>query len=128
MAKEIIKEIKGIPDYYISNEGIVYSTKISPRYNPKGEMRVLRPRTHPSGYLYVGMFVGKGPNKIRLWRRVHRIVGQTFIGKIPKGKEVNHKDMDKHNNKLTNLEYVTRSENLLHWRNLTGRRAKTKNK
>jgi len=126
MAKEIIKEIKGIPDYHISNEGIVYSTKISPRYNPNGEMRVLRPRTHPSGYLYCGFFVGKGPNKQRLWRRVHRVVVEAFIGKIPKGKEINHKNLDKHCNNVDNLEIVTRSENALHWRTIRGKRAKIK--
>ena len=126
MGKEIIKEISGMPDYYISDKGIVYSTKISKRYNPKGEMRVLRPRTHPSGYLYIGCFVGSGPNKQRLWRRVHRVVAAAFLGKIPKGKEINHKNLDKHDNCVDNLEYVTRSENLLHWRNLTGKRAKTK--
>ena len=124
MAKETIKEIKGIPDYHISNEGIVYSTKISPRYNPKGDMRVLRPRTHPSGYMYCGFFVGKGPNKQRLWRRVHRVVAEAFIGKIPKGKEINHKNLDKHCNSVDNLEIVTRSENALHWRNIRGKRAK----
>jgi hypothetical protein len=115
MAKETIKEIKGIPDYHISNEGIVYSTKISPRYNPNGEMRVLRPRTHPSGYLYCGFFVGKGPNKQRLWRRVHRVVAQTFIGKIPKGMEINHRSGDKHDNRVDNLEIVSRQQNITHY-------------
>jgi hypothetical protein len=115
MAKETIKEIKGIPDHYISNEGIVYSTKISPRYNPKGDMRVLRPRTHPSGYLYCGFFVGKGPNKQRLWRRVHRVVAQTFIGKIPKGMEINHRSGDKHDNRVDNLEIVSRQQNITHY-------------
>jgi hypothetical protein len=115
MAKEIIKEINGIPDYYISNFGIAYSTKISPRYNPKGEMRVLRPRTHPSGYLYIGLFVGKGKTKQRLWRRVHRVVAQTFLGPIPKGKEVNHKNLDKHCNSVDNLEIVSRQQNITHY-------------
>jgi hypothetical protein len=126
MAKEIIKEIRGIPDYYISDEGIVYSTKVSPRYNPNGEMRVLKPRTHPSGYLYVGLFKGRGPNKQRLWRRVHRIVAEAFINKIPKGKEINHKNLDKHCNNVDNLEIVTRSENAIHWRTIRGKRAKLK--
>jgi hypothetical protein len=115
MAKEIIKDIDGMPDYYISNLGIAYSTKVSPRYNPKGEMRVLRPRTHPSGYLYIGCFIGKGKTKKRLWRRVHRVVAQTFLGKIAKGKEVNHLDGDKHNNNLSNLEIVSRQQNITHY-------------
>jgi hypothetical protein len=115
MAKIEIKEINGLPDYWISNEGIVYSTKISPRYNPKGEMRILRPRTHPSGYLYIGCFKGKGPNKVRLWRRVHRVVAQTFIGKIPKGMEINHVNGDKHCNRVDNLEIVSRQQNITHY-------------
>jgi hypothetical protein len=126
MAKELIKEIDGLPDYYVSNLGIVYSTKKSPRYNPKGEMRVLRPRTHPSGYLYVGCFIGKGKTKKRLWRRVHRVVAKAFLGPIPKGKEVNHKNLDKHDNRVDNLEYMTRSENQLHWRIKLNKLAKVK--
>ena len=115
MAKEIIKEIDGMPDYYISNKGIAYSTKISKRYNPKGEMRVLRPRTHPSGYLYLGLFIGKGKTKKRLWRRVHRVVAKAFIGKIGKGMEINHKSGDKHDNRVDNLEIVSRQQNITHY-------------
>lgn len=115
MAKIKIKDLKGFPDYYAGSDGLIYTTKISPRYNPKGDLRVLRPRTHPSGYLYYGLFVGIGPNKQRLWRRGHRLVAETFISKIPKGKVINHKDLDKHNNNPTNLEIVTSSENSIHY-------------
>ena len=113
MAKEQIKAIKGFPDYYISDKGIAYTTKISPRYNPNGEMRVLRPRNHPSGYQYLGMFVGKGPNKQRIWRRVHRVVYETFVGKIKSGYEIDHISGNKHENNLSNLRAVTHSENML---------------
>lgn len=115
MAKIKIKDLKGFSDYYAGSDGLIYTTKISPRYNPKGELRVLRPRTHPSGYLYYGLFVGIGPNKQRLWRRGHRLVAETFIGRIPKGKVINHKDFDKHNNHPDNLEIVTSSENSIHY-------------
>jgi hypothetical protein len=113
MKTETIKEIKDMPDYYVSDYGTVYTTKISPRYNPNGEMRVLRPRIHPSGYLYVGCFVGEGKTKQRLWRRVHRVVYETHIGKIPEGCEIDHISGDKHNNNITNLRAVTRSENMI---------------
>jgi hypothetical protein len=105
--------IKGFEDYHICDDGSVYSTKVSPRYNPNGDLRLVKPRTHPSGYLYYGLFVGKGPNKQRLWRRGHRLVYETFVGKIPKDLEIDHIDGDKHNNDITNLRAVSRSENML---------------
>jgi len=113
MAKEIIKEIADMSDYYVSNYGIVYTTKVSPRYNPTGEMRVLRPRIHPSGYMYIGCFIGEGKSKQRLWRRVHRVVYETFSGTISKGFEIDHIDGDKHNNDITNLRAITHSQNML---------------
>jgi len=45
---------------------------------------------------------------------VHRLVMAAFVGQCPEGKEVNHKDGDKTNNRLDNLEYVTQSENMIH--------------
>ena len=111
MAK--LKEIQGLEDYYASEDGTIWSTKISRRYNPNGEMRMIRPRTHPSGYLYYGLFVGKGPNKQRLWRRGHRLIYQTFVGKIKQGYEIDHIDGNKHNNELKNLRMITRSDNML---------------
>lgn len=47
-------------------------------------------------------------------RKVHRLVAAAFIGPCPEGKEVNHKNGDFFDNRAENLEYVTRSENMLH--------------
>ena len=104
--------IKGFDDYHICDDGSVYSTKISPRYNPKGELRLVKPRLHPSGYLYYGLFVGEGKDKQRLWRRGHRLVYEKFGGKIPNGFEIDHIDGNKHNNDIDNLRAVTRSQNM----------------
>jgi hypothetical protein len=110
-----LKLIDGFDDYYISPDGTIYSTKYSKRYNHEGKLRLLKPRTHPSGYLYAGLFKGVGGSKQRLWRRVHRLVVETFIGPIADGLEVNHKDLNKHNNNVSNLEVVTRRENIIHF-------------
>lgn len=45
---------------------------------------------------------------------VHRLVAEIFIGQIPEGYCVNHKDGNKKNNRLENLEIVTFSENIRH--------------
>lgn len=45
-------------------------------------------------------------------RLIHRLVMQSFVG--PSTLEVNHKDCNKLNNRLANLEYTTRQENAAH--------------
>lgn len=46
--------------------------------------------------------------------QLHRLVWIRFKGPIPHGMEVNHKDGDKHNNRITNLELVTSTGNKKH--------------
>jgi hypothetical protein len=108
-----MKPIDGFPDYHITDDGNVYSTKISPRYNLDGDLRLVKPRTHPSGYLYYGLYVGSGKTKKRYWRRGHRLVAEAYIGTIPKAMDIDHIDGDRHNNDVDNLRIVTHSENCL---------------
>ena len=63
-----------------------------------------------SGYLNVHLCrEGKYTRKL-----VHRAVWESFNGPIPARLEVNHKDLDKTNNSLSNLELVTHKQNLIH--------------
>ncbi|CAE7386022.1 unnamed protein product, partial [Symbiodinium microadriaticum] len=62
---------------------------------------------HPSGYYSV--------NKSGRFMLVHRLVAATFLGQPRYSHlQVNHKDLDRGNNHVTNLEYVTGSENVRH--------------
>ena len=94
--------IKGYEDrYLVSKKGEVYSIK---------KQRLIKPRVTEKGYLTIELWA----DYKRKVLKVHRLVADTFIDN-PKGlKEVNHKDGDKQNNCVSNLEWCTRSENLKH--------------
>ena len=68
----IIKPITQIPDYFITNTGQVFSTRISPRYNKVGNLREVKLKLTKGGYYYIGGYSGKGVDKKRNWLRVHR--------------------------------------------------------
>lgn len=98
--KEIWKEVfdyEGL--YWVSNKGRV-----------KSKRKLRKISTKKDGYLYVSLSK-KGIVKTFL---VHRLVAITFIQKTHKKTEVNHIDGDKTNNHVSNLEWVTSSENTKH--------------
>lgn len=80
------------------------------RIQRKGSKKCKVPTVGPDGYCRVTFSV---QNKA-ICKTVHSVIAEAFLGPRPDGCEVNHKDGDKKNNKVENLEYVTRSENLLH--------------
>ena len=96
---EVWKDIKGYPNYQISNYGRVWS-KTSQRY--------LAMHPNNKGYLQVHMICINGKAKHEL---VHRLVALAFIDN-PTGKpEVDHIDKDRQNNRADNLRWLTKSEN-----------------
>lgn len=72
--------------------------------------KVLRPQQVGTGYRAVALT--KNGKARQMY--VHRLVMLAFVGQPPPRHEVNHRDGDKANNALANLEYVTRSENNNH--------------
>lgn len=71
--------------------------------------RILKAHKNGSGYLNVGLC----ENGKRTVFYVHRLVAIAFHGE-PNGKEVNHKNLDKSDNSIDNLEFVTHQQNQQH--------------
>lgn len=90
--------------YEVSNTGKVRSL------NYKGEGKAQELTQGKKNYPVVCLTRG-GRNKTFA---VHRLVAETFIGPCPEGYQVNHKDFDKTNNHVDNLEYVTPQQNIQH--------------
>lgn len=121
MSLEKTKPIDGYDNYVVSSWGNVYSGGIAELTNRNGTrpmvmFRKLKPEETKKGYLRVDLYDECGKRK---HYKVHRLVAQAFIAN-PDGKpQVNHKDGNKHNNSVTNLEWVTDEENKKHRREIT---------
>lgn len=104
-----VKSFEGM--YDISDQGRIWSR---PRMNLRGQMRRGRHRRFrvgKHGYYQLQLSNEYG-EKIDV--RVHQVVAATFLGPRPKGKQINHKNGIKTDNRASNLEYVTASENVQH--------------
>jgi hypothetical protein len=80
--------------------------------------RILKVRKSKYGYLWVGLHNGRLKNFA-----VHCLVAKTFIPNPENKRTINHKDGNKLNNHVSNLEWATYSENHLHAFHVLGRKA-----
>lgn len=85
--------------YLVDKNGSIYN---------ENTKRQLKPQNNGNGYLKVTLTI----NGKQIQKYVHRIVAETYL--INKSIQVNHKDGDKGNNNVSNLEWVTNSENQIH--------------
>lgn len=105
--------------YEVSNTGKVRSIdrmicrKDGSKYFKKGRILIHHPcgsrAKFGDGYLFVGLMA----NGIKSQPYVHRLVAMTFIPPFT-GEQVNHIDLNKRNNNVENLEWVSRRQNVAH--------------
>jgi len=99
--QEIWKEIPGFSNYLASNKGRIYSKF----YN-----KTLKQCGTKDGYLKVTLYKNhKGTTK-----KSHRFIALTFIPNKLDKPQINHKDGNKKNNNIENLEWCTLKENINH--------------
>lgn len=107
MIKEMWKPVVGYEGYYsassfgrVQRNAGTYGT---------AQDRILTPAIS-FGYQRVTLSIGNSQRNFQ----VHRLIAEAFLGHQPDGQEVNHKNGVKHDNRIENLEWVTKSQNNAH--------------
>jgi hypothetical protein len=101
-----VNEFRGL--YDVSNYGEVKSLN----YKCTGMKKILKPTLDKYGYPYVVLY----DSNFKKTLYIHRIVAIAFIPNPENKLEVNHKDLNKENNNVSNLEWNTRIENMNHYK------------
>lgn len=99
----MMEEWKEIPGY----EGLY---EVSNKGNVRNVRRNTLLRLQKTKYGYIQVYLYK--NGIRTGLRVHRLVAQAFLLNTDNLPEVNHRDEDKTNNRVDNLEFCDRKYNV----------------
>lgn len=95
------KTIPNHPRYEISKEGTI-RTKVS--------LKIKSQYVGSTGYYMVSFSYSNKSKPLR----VHRLIAETYIPNPESQPEINHKDGNKLNNDIANLEWVTHLENMQH--------------
>lgn len=96
------KQINGFERYIINSVGIIYDIKTK---------RNICQWVDNVGYYQCNLY---DENNKKYYKRVHRLVAETFIPNPNNYQQVNHKDGNKRNNNVDNLEWTTNSKNTQH--------------
>ena len=108
--KEIWKDIPGYEGLYqVSNLGRVKSLVYVTRCSQVKREKILTQAMH-NGYVYVTLHKDGSMKS----KRVHRLVANAFIPNEAQKRCVNHKNGNKQDNTVMNLEWCTHSENSIH--------------
>ena len=105
MQEEIWKDVKGFEGIYmVSNKGRLLS-------KAKGDLRILSTKNSKGDYIRVAF---RTKNKTKTFS-LHKLVYEAFKGETPKGGgfAIHHKDGNKQNNCIDNLELLTHKEHCI---------------
>lgn len=98
-------DVIGYEEYFQINEnGELYSKRTN---------KILKQHISKKGYVTVATKIGGRKGKSVCFK-IHILVAKAFIPNPLNLTEINHKDGNKQNNKKTNLEWVTPSQNIQH--------------
>ena len=97
--------VEGYGNFLVNNWG----TRV---YGKRGNLLTIY--RNQNGYLIIHTGVGGGKNHKDIQFTIHRLVALTFLPNPNNLPEINHKDGNKFNNCITNLEWCTPSENTRH--------------
>lgn len=99
--------VKDFPNYEVSDKGRVHTLN----YNKTGQIKVMK-EGDQRGYASVELFNPSLSTPKKSKRiTVHKLVSERFIGPRPEGRDVNHRNGNKRDNRSENLEYLTKSQN-----------------
>lgn len=111
--EEIWKDYPECNLYQISSHGRVKRKAYKPVNNHFLPEIILEPQYNESGYLYVKIFLDNKLDK-RQNRLINQLVAKTFLDNPNNYIHVNHKDGNKLNNHISNLEWVSDEDNQKH--------------
>ena len=124
--EEVWRDIKGYEGLYkVSNLGRVKSFRNFSGFNKKFYKRekIMTPVDNGRGYLHV--MLSKNKNTKHVY--IHRLVAQSFLPNPNNLQEINHKDENKKNNRVDNLEWISRKDNV-NYGTATSRQVKARSK
>ena len=95
-----MKEVNNFPNYLITEDGDLYNTK----------GLKLKKQVNIDGYFVVNIYNKDG----EFHKRICRLVAEAYLPNYSEDLVVNHKDLNKQNDNVSNLEMITSAENTRH--------------
>lgn len=108
---DIWKPIEGFPNYIVSNKGRVMSVNHRVRSRHKTRVQkgvLLNPNISNEGYCFVTLWSNNRPTRFR----VHRLVAKAFLPNSDNLPQVNHRNYNRSDNRVENLEWCTAEYNM----------------